>query len=126
MPQKLTVQERYAIVMAYVGNQTDEEWDKLIDAIVKTLPEEKAQSVHNRFKYLFGWEGTNFCRADVESFVDRAITDEEWARVVEQYEWRKGLPDRTTERGWQEVEDAISAAKLVRKGDEEGDDSNES
>jgi len=62
-----------------------------------------------------GYSGTRFGRGDVESAVGRKLTREEWDKVQNTYEWRKGLPDRLTELGWSIIEDAITAAGIKKE-----------
>ena len=59
--------------------------------------------------------GTMFGRGDVESAAGRELTDKEWEAVKATYEWRKGLPDRLTERGRGIIEDALKAANIKSK-----------
>ena len=76
------------------------------------LTEDEAQTILCELRIHFGWQGTEFNRADVESEIDRPLTDAEWEDVQNTYEWRKGLPERTCEAGWDEVRNVISSLNL--------------
>jgi hypothetical protein len=58
--------------------------------------------------------GTMFGRGDVESAAGRELTDEEWEQIKATYEWRKGLPDRLTERGWEIIHEALAAVGIKK------------
>ena len=74
------------------------------------MTENEAIRKFNEMRREFGWAGTIFTRRDVDDFAKRPLTDDEWNLVQASYPWRKGIPDRLTERGWMEVEDALRDA----------------
>lgn len=67
----------------------------------------------------FGFAGTYFVREDVDSVVDREITDEEWDKVQDSWFWYKGIPDALTERGWDVLREAVDDAGIPYADDEE-------
>lgn len=87
--------------------------DTTID--MTTLTEDEALVLYHRLSAMFGWAGTFFTREDAatawETPGEMGITDDEWDAVCSQYEWRKGLQDVLTERGWDLVFAAVEAAK---------------
>ena len=75
---------------------TNDEKKLLVDG----LAPDEAMSLYHAMQEKFGWAGTVFQREDVDSAAGRDLTDEEWEKVQDSYEWCKGVPERTTERGW--------------------------
>lgn len=62
----------------------------------------------------FGFSGTYFNRADVEAWMDRPITDDEFNRVVETRTWMRDMPAKMCEQGWDGVGYACDEAGLDR------------
>lgn len=94
----------------------DEPEDKTEPPLPAT--EGEAQSLYHRMCSAFGWAGTVFGRADVEDIAGK-ITDAQWEAVQGTYEWRKGIPERLTETGWDIVHMAVSAAGIPLQNDED-------
>ena len=59
--------------------------------------------------------GSVFRRSDVESMTERPLTDKEWEDVKDTYEWRKGLPEILTQRGWEIIKEALRSAGIKRR-----------
>jgi len=60
----------------------------------------------------FGWAGTMFGREDADAILEGehsmdAMTDEQWLAVQSTWEWRKGLTEIITERGFEIISTAV-------------------
>lgn len=77
------------------------------------ITEEEALDILLNLRDAFGWSGTEFTRADIESNLERALTNEEWEKVQTTWAWEKGLPGQACEAGWWAVDNAITEAELV-------------
>lgn len=92
----------------------------LIDT--ETISEEQAIDAYNVLRARFSWAGTIFTRLDAQtewqlqryendqdgSHLDMELSDDVWFRISSSYYWRKGLPDRLTEMGWELVAQAVT------------------
>lgn len=76
------------------------------------ITEDEALYIINDIRNAFGWTGTEFTRHDVESTLERKITDEEWDKVQDTHFWSRGMRDAMTETGWDYVEFATEEAGL--------------
>jgi hypothetical protein len=75
-------------------------------------PETEAMRLFHHLRDRFGWAGTIFTRMDVESRVERTITDDEWEAVKDTKYWTD-MPSVLCEGGaWDIVDDAIREAGL--------------
>lgn len=84
-----------------------------------TITEDEGLRLFFDLSQKFGWAGTIFTREDAsstwETFQEdgsklEAMPDEVWEAVRHTYYWRKGLPERLTEWGWDIVRDAVEEA----------------
>jgi hypothetical protein len=82
--------------------------------------EEEAVSLYHRMSNAFGWAGSIFTRADVEDIAGK-VTEEQWEAVQQTYAWRKGVPERLTETGWDQVHMAVDEAGIPLLEEEEDD-----
>lgn len=96
----------------------------IIDAINNgELTEDEALSVFYRMSVHYGWAGTVFTRGDAESdwqnqqydfetgeTPDTPLPDSVWNRILTSWEWRKGIAEILTERGWDLVSQAVEEA----------------
>lgn len=79
---------------------------------VSVLTEDECVSLYNKMAGQWGWSGTFFTRGDAATgTVDEEITDEEWRRVRDSYQW-KYIPDLLSDRGWDLVYEAQKEAGL--------------
>lgn len=94
---------------------------KLIAGEFGEITEDVAMDIHHALANEFGWAGTFFTRADAETSWQcltplspgeeaAEMPDEVWDAVCSTWEWRKGLTDVLTERGWSLVEEAVTEA----------------
>lgn len=77
-----------------------------------TLTNEQALDLLNRFRQVFGWEGTEFQRVDVEDSLGRALTENEWNEVQDNYFWRKGVTEQACQGGWDAISELINDMNL--------------
>lgn len=52
---------------------------------------------------VFGWTGTVFGRGDVESWLNRDMTDEEWEQVRNHKLWYRFIPEGMVEQTWDNI-----------------------
>lgn len=80
-------------------------------AFRQAMTESEFHHLWSEAQQRFGYSGTFFSRGDAEQHAQdshsRALTDEEWEAVQESWYWYKGLPEQTTERGWELVASAV-------------------
>lgn len=90
--------------------------------------EDEALEVFHALRSRFGWAGTVFTRADVESHVETALSDHDERHaalvtdalvdaVVDSHEYRH-LADRMTEVGNETLADAVALSPLLAEGGE--------
>lgn len=72
------------------------------------ITEEQAFEVLNALRDTFGWAGTEFTRGDVETTLDRPLTEDEWEKVLFSREWEKLMAEQTTQAGWWVVDLILS------------------
>lgn len=77
------------------------------------ITEQEAFEVLEALRSTFGWAGTEFTRGDVETTLDRPLTDDEWDSVQATYWWNKRLGEIATEQGWWAVDAIISELDLT-------------
>ena len=90
-----------------------------LESMLTEVTESEADHIFHILRSKFGWSGTVFSREDVESYLDRELTDEEWETVQNSYEWRKGVQDRMCERGWESIDYMCSSLELERGDDDD-------
>lgn len=56
----------------------------------------------------FGWAGTEFTRADIETTIDRELTEDEWEKIQNEEMWYSRLGEITTEQGWWAIDQIVS------------------
>lgn len=76
------------------------------DEIIKNLSEEDGFTLVNALESKFGWACTLYTRGDVESYISRDLTDEEWEKVKGDYGWRK-FSDVISETAWTVIGDTV-------------------
>lgn len=76
------------------------------------LTNDEAVSLLTKLREVFGWEGTEFQRVDVEDRLGRPLTDEEWENVQDNYFWYKGITESACEGGWAAIENLINDMNL--------------
>lgn len=86
-------------------------------SIISDIDETGALEVFHALMNKFGWMGTIFNRNDVESNIDRSLTDDEWRSIRKTESWNRGALGMV-ERGWDFVDRAIDQAGL-KKDDED-------
>lgn len=86
---------------------------------IDSITEEEAIKAFYDFSKKFGWAGTFFTREDASStweiFQDElapigSMPDDVWDKVTSTYYWRKSIPERLTEWGWDIVREAVEEA----------------
>lgn len=77
------------------------------------ITENEAFEVLAALRNVFGWAGTEFTRADIETTIDRELTDEEWDAVQMNYWWDTRLAEISTEQGWWAIDEVISDLNLA-------------
>jgi hypothetical protein len=91
---------------------------------IDALTEDEAMTLFHTLKARFGWAGTVFTRADAElewQSTDEALNDESsdawpdmpddvWNAIQDTWQWRKGIANNLTERGWDMVTAAVAKA----------------
>ena len=75
--------------------------------------EDQAFTILHELRLRFGWCGTMFTRGDADAIFDAehamdAMTDGQWSALQMTWEWRKGLQELITERGFEIISDAVS------------------
>lgn len=104
---------------------TTERTDTINTDFIKDLTENEALYLIVAIENQFGWAGTTFTREDAERewqnqqydpetglTPDTPMPDEAWELVQQQWEWRKGLGEILSERGWELVTAAVANAIL--------------
>ena len=86
--------------------------------------ESEAMTALHTLRARFQWAGTMFNREDVDCLLqgehEMDITDDIWDAVAWTWEWRKGLTEIITERGFEIISDAVS--DVLSSGDyDDGD-----
>lgn len=76
------------------------------------LDNDEAIDLLNQFRRVFGWEGTEFQRVDVEETLGRPLTEDEWNEVQGNYFWRKGITESACEGGWSAIDNLINDLNL--------------
>ena len=76
------------------------------------VTEDQAFTILHQLRLRFGWAGTMFCRGDADALMDGehamdAMTDEQWWDLQMTWEWRKGLQEIITERGFEIISIAV-------------------
>lgn len=90
----------------------------IIKESIGSLTEDEGLNIIIAIEQQFGFAGTTFTREDAErewrmqqdATGDTPLPDEVWERVQDTWEWRKGLSEILTERGWGLVADAVTEA----------------
>lgn len=82
---------------------------KLPDEMTETEAIHLVREIFDRF----GFVGTYFTREDVESRINRPLTDEEFDRVVETRAWCKGIEESMIEHGWDLIDYAVDEAGVA-------------
>lgn len=60
----------------------------------------------------FGWAGpTLYTKGDIESYIGRELTDDEWGRVQDTYAWRK-FDECISDAAWELLSDALLDAEV--------------
>lgn len=77
------------------------------------ITEQEAFEVLNALRDTFGWSGTEFTRGDVETTLDRPLTEDEWNKVRMTGMWHSRLGEIATEQGWWAVDAIISELDLT-------------
>lgn len=101
-------------------------YDEIKD-FVNDLSEEQAIIAFHDMSNKFGWSGTFFTKADAESAWENIkyddpeqpmedIPESVWENIRRSWLWRKGLPERLTEIGWDMMYDDFSMNKDVVNG----------
>jgi hypothetical protein len=91
--------------------------------LLDELTEAQAGSVIRILMGKYGYVGTYFQRGDVDSVLDRVITDEEWDKVQDSWYWYRGIPDSMADRGYDLVREAVNEVGLLYgEGEDEDDD----
>ncbi len=74
--------------------------------------ESEAFTALHTLRARFQWAGTMFNREDVDAVLqgehEMDVTDDIWNAVLNTWEWRKGLTEIITERGFEIISDAVS------------------
>lgn len=83
------------------------------------MTQEDAQKIIQEIFDRFGFTGTYFGRGDVEAWMERPVTDDEFNRVVETRAWIRNLPEAMCEHGWDGVGYACDEAGLGRDAEVE-------
>lgn len=99
---------------------TTERTDTINTDFIKDLTENEAIYLIVAIENQFGWAGTTFTREDAErewlaqteATGATPMPDEVWELVQQQWEWRKGLSEILSERGWELVTAAVANAIL--------------
>lgn len=76
------------------------------------MTESEAITALNNIRAAFGWSGTEFTRKDIESSLDRKITDEEWKKIQQTNYWSRRMGEAMAETGWDYVDYAIAEAEI--------------
>lgn len=80
---------------------------------IENITESQALDLFLRLSDRFGWAGTVFTRADADQSWSEyheqpgELSDDQWEQVCNTWEWRKGVTEMMTERGWDMVHDAV-------------------
>ena len=91
---------------------------------INEITEDEAINLIIAIEQKFGFAGTTFTRGDAETewqaqtrsdengdeINDQPMPDEVWERVQQTWEWRKGINEMLTERGWELVYLAVADA----------------
>jgi len=101
-------------------NYDDKECFVLAVAAISRIKENQAYELFKKLKGRFGWEGTIFNREDVEAYLERALTDEEWVKFQNTRSWMKGLDERLCEHGWPAVGAALDEAGIKNEDEDDG------
>ncbi len=74
------------------------------------VTEDQAFTILHQLSLRFGWVGTMFTREDADAAMgtEDELTDEMWHDLQMTWEWRKGLQEIITERGFEIISDAVS------------------
>jgi hypothetical protein len=92
------------------------------DSLPRDLTENEGWIILGDLRARFGWSGCEFSKADVQSTLDSMrtipadLTDQEWEAIQATWEWRKGIPDQLTLRGWPLIEEAVEEVILRVNG----------
>lgn len=92
------------------------------------LTEDEALSVFYALSVHYGWAGTVFTRGDAEcewqnqqydfetgETPDAPLPDNVWNNILASWEWRKGIAETLTERGWDLVSNAVEEAIIAEE-----------
>jgi hypothetical protein len=84
------------------------------DRVLRTAddPHEEAMRLFRYFRERFGWAGTVFTRADVETQVDRLVTDDEWRKVSSTQVWQDMGGLMCDSGAWDWVDEAIEQSGI--------------
>lgn len=102
---------------------------------IESLTEQDAMRIYHSMARQFGWAGTFFTREDAEvewqqqtrtdengdEPNEAPLPDEVWETITNTWEWRRGLNDILTERGWELVGLAVSEAIELSEAIEQGE-----
>lgn len=83
-----------------------------IGKVVVEMDNDDAISLLGQFREVFGWEGTEFQRVDVEEVLGRPLTEDEWDDVQGNYFWRKGITESACEGGWAAIDNLLNDLNL--------------
>ena len=75
-------------------------------------PEEEALNLLVWLQMRYDWAGVMFTRWDVETLIERKLTDEEWNKVTATKPWQDMHSIIIEAEGWEPVYMAIEEAKL--------------
>lgn len=90
-------------------------------AAIERMTQDEAMELTRTLAEKFGFVGTYFTREDAESRIDRAMTDDEWARLRESRAWRKSIEGMMIEYTWDLIEWALDDAGIAAAGETGGD-----
>ena len=73
------------------------------------VTEDQAFTILHQLRLRFGWVGTMFTREDAGAHLgpEEELTDEMWHDLQMTWEWRKGLQEIITERGFEIISTAV-------------------
>ena len=78
---------------------------------LENMTEDEAATAVREIFAKFDFAGAFFDRSDVESWMDRRISDEEFTRVINTPQW-SGVQDLMTSSAWDSLGDACKDAGL--------------